>query len=192
MKRIPVQITVFPLAEVSSGDEAALRLGRRFSEAHQLPPPERILRREREKPAFDPAPPYFSISHSGAFWTCAVAAVPLGIDLQRHQPCRQERIARRFFHPAEAAWLEGRPTADFFTIWTAKESYVKFTGTGIDDQFSSFSVVGTDGRISCCRGAVLRHLPFLPDYTLCLCTPENAEVQLEYHENETIKEGLLQ
>ena len=175
----PVWILICPREQIPSGGEAALRLGRRFAAAHHLPQPEQICRAGRQKPRFWPEPPCFSISHSGDYWACAVAPFPVGIDLQRRQPCRRERIARRFFHPDEAAWLAGRPEEDFFLIWTAKESYVKWTGEGITDRFSGFSVVGADGGISGCGGAVLRHLPFRADYTLCLCTPEEADVHLE-------------
>ena len=66
-------------------------------------------------------------------------------------------------------------------MWTAKESYVKFTGEGITDDFSSFSVVDGKGRFGV-GGTVLRHLPFLENYALCLCTAEEAETEIVYPE----------
>ncbi|NLF79860.1 MAG: 4'-phosphopantetheinyl transferase superfamily protein, partial [Clostridia bacterium] len=102
---------------------------------------------EHGKPYFAALPGlHFSLSHSGEYWLAAFAAAPLGIDIQRHQSCRKEAVAERFFHPEEAAWLRrrGYTDEDFFALWTAKESYVKYTGQGIDESFAGFSVIANN------------------------------------------------
>ena len=78
---------------------------------------------------------------------CLIASAPVGIDIEQIRGCRQEAIARRFFHPLEQAWLTQHPQA-FFQIWTAKESVVKWSGTGIGEDFARFSVVDETGRLS--------------------------------------------
>lgn len=74
---------------------------------------------------------------------------------------RFRRVSERFFHKDEQAYIfddadketaEDAKTAEtaktaegqlarFFRIWTAKESYVKLSGTGINDDFGKFSVL---------------------------------------------------
>lgn len=100
------------------------------------------------KPFFADLPAlHFSLSHCQSEWVCLIASAPVGIDIEQIRGCRQEAIARRFFHPLEQAWLSQHPQA-FFQIWTAKESVVKWSGTGIGEDFARFSVVDETGRLS--------------------------------------------
>lgn len=128
-----------------------------------------LVRSTHGKPYLEHAPDiHFSVTHSGDFWLCAISAHPVGLDLQQIQKAPTRKLARRFFHPAEADYLEWNPDA-FFKIWSAKESFVKLTGQGIDDSFSAFSMV-KHGKIQTeMGGARFRFLPFAPTYTLCLC-----------------------
>lgn len=138
-----------------------------------------IIRPPFGKPRLENAPDiHFSITHSGDFWLCAIASQPVGLDLQRTENVQVQKLASRFFHPQEAAYLEQYPE-DFFNIWAAKESYVKFTGLGIDDSFSSFSVVSNGALCTEIDGVRLRLLPFTPGYALCLCCPAPDDVRIE-------------
>lgn len=112
---------------------------------------------------------HFSISHSGAYWLCAMGAQPLGLDIQQHRSGAFSAIARRFFHPEEIDYLAQGSTFAFFQVWAAKESYVKYTGRGIRGDFGAFSVV-ENGKIKTrLEGAQLVFVPFSPAYTVCLC-----------------------
>jgi phosphopantetheinyl transferase len=64
-------------------------------------------------------------------------------------PERLVKIAKRFFAPEEAEMLLPDPTGAFFPIWTKKEAYVKWTGRGLAEGLSSFSVFGLPERIVC-------------------------------------------
>ena len=65
--------------------------------------------RENGRPFFPSAPGIFcSATHSGGIWLCAVSTAPVGVDLQRHENRDILKIAERFFHPDEAAWLSRR------------------------------------------------------------------------------------
>ena len=131
------------------------------------------------KPYFPLAPEIqFSVTHSGGCWACAFSRQPVGLDLQVSQPVWEGGLARRFFHPREAEFLSVHPE-EFFRVWTAKESYVKLTGRGIDDGFHEFSVVCSGGLRSRLEGVSIRHIPFRPGYTLCLCARLIGEVTLE-------------
>ena len=127
-----------------------------------------IRRPQYEKPRFIHAPDvHFSISHSGAYWMCAIGTAPVGVDLQIHQKADFRGIARRHFHPLEAAWLEKSPD-DFFRIWTSKEAWCKYTGQGIDDHFDAFSVAGPDGILTELNGVSLCFPDFRLGYTLAI------------------------
>ena len=82
----------------------------------------------------------FNLSHSGRYGVCALSAFPVGVDVELIRPLRRE-VARRFFTPAEAAWLDARPEAEFFRLWTRKESYIKAIGKGLTQRLDSFSVL---------------------------------------------------
>lgn len=132
---------------------------------------------------------HLSVSHSGSWFVCAVSSQPIGVDLQEHTPLRGEtpeyavqrycKIANRFFNPLEAAFILENPQENFFTVWSAKESYVKFTGRGMDDTYSEFCVVNDDLRSQLCEqqsiawqaeNVSFRMCGFEDNYTLCVCT----------------------
>lgn len=78
-----------------------------------------------------------SWSHSGEGLLIALGeGVQLGVDAERLRPRpRALELARRFFTPAEAEWLQARPgatrEADFVRLWCAKEAILKAHGRGI-------------------------------------------------------------
>ena len=127
---------------------------------------------EKGKPYFPTEPQLqFSITHSGGYWMCAFSQREVGLDLQVHQPCQKEKLSRRFFHPAEDAFLRRKNYGDFFDLWSAKESYLKYTGQGITDELENFSVVAGE-RFPSVEDAWLHLLPWKDGYSLCLCARE--------------------
>lgn len=110
----------------------------------------------------------FSLSHSGSWVTIAWGSTPVGIDVERlRMDSGKEQIARRFFHPDEQAYLFEN-NADFekrfFQIWTMKESYLKYLGTGIDRSLASFCVLDLP--------ELCFHCSFLQDAAMTLCCRE--------------------
>ena len=137
--------------------------------------------------------PYVSVSHSGEYTVCALSGDRLGIDLQVEQPLRNEtseeysarllRVAKRFFHPSDTEWIESDPINRFFTVWSAKESYVKYTEKGIDDSFASIRSIPDGGPFSStweCDGMYYSILPFEEGYSLCVCTEFPSETEIEF------------
>lgn len=123
------------------------------------------------KPYFAEAPELeFSVSHSGAWWACALGDAPLGLDIERTAPRPFLRLAERFFCPEEADWFRARGgAADFYRIWCAKEAVLKRSGDGLAGGLRSFSVLSPLPD-----GAVLHYLPAPEGYTLCLCAADSA------------------
>ena len=137
----------------------------------------RVARREGGKPYFPAVPElHFSVTHSGGLWLCAFGGAEVGLDLQRHAPRRSlQALSRRFFHPTENAFLSecGYATADFYDIWSAKESYIKYTGEGLTRPLASFSVVPAAPT-----GCEIRRLPFQSGFSLCICAARLGKVRL--------------
>ena len=132
----------------------------------------KIAKTKQGKPFFEEIPLKLSISHSGRWWILALAYDEIGMDVQEMRTVRYEAIARRFFHPEEVEELEKAGFDDFYRIWTKKESYVKFTGTGIDAHFGKFSVFNVP--------AVFQEVWLEEDYIVTICMRETAEVRLKY------------
>ncbi len=171
-----IVISVFEGAP-SDKDAAVLSCVRRYAERHGVFLPEQltIYRAPHEKPRLNGTGIYFSVSHTRDLWACGVGTAPLGIDLELHRPdCKLEAIARRFFHSEEIQYLQARgftPEA-FFPVWTAKESYVKFTGEGISDLYSSFSAVRGNSLSGRINGVLYHHYPIREGYSLCVCSQQ--------------------
>jgi len=113
------------------------------------------------KPALEPrilGAPAFNLAHTADVVALALGHAPaLGLDIEvlAERPSA-ERIARRRFAPAEAAWLadlhgEERARA-FLRLWTAKEALLKALGTGIAGGLASVELApDPDGALRLVR-----------------------------------------
>ncbi len=136
-----------------------------------------VMREREGKPYFPHAPIHASVSHSGGVWLAVLSCAPVGADLQKYQRCDAVRIARRFFHPLEADYLSAH-TEDFFKVWCAKESYVKYTGGGLAQGLDSFSAVA-EGRLAReINGVPIRTLEYGGNWWLCICGGEPGEPEI--------------
>ncbi|MFD3700852.1 4'-phosphopantetheinyl transferase family protein [Streptomyces sp. NPDC058646] len=92
---------------------------------------------EHGRPAVEaPSPPlHFSLSHSAGIALVGVAAVPVGVDLERLPRGATVEFCTPSLHPRERAELDAASgedrTALFGRIWTRKEAYLKGLGTGL-------------------------------------------------------------
>lgn len=183
-----ISVYVRPMDEAFNASAAILQTARIYAAYHALSfPQDPVFSKDAwGKPFFAAAPHlHISLSHSGRYWLAALAASPLGIDIQKHQPCRMSALSRRFFHEQESRYLENTGYQEFFAVWTAKESYVKYTGRGIDESFGAFSVIKNNGIAGEINGVQLRFLPFYPGYTVCLCTPNTGTVTMALFDAES-------
>ncbi len=121
---------------------------------------------------------YFNLSHTGDYIAVVVSDYPVGIDIEKIKNVNK-RIAKRFFSKAENEFLDDSPVDEykynFFKVWTAKESYVKAVGTGIDADFAKFSSFGHElgeGNIINENGLLAKyvHYQLAEDYLLCITT----------------------
>lgn len=138
---------------------------RRRWDMEQLPA---IARTEGGKPYFPTHPDYyFNISHSGTLALCAVDDAPVGVDIEAVRP-HHPKLAQRICSPEELAWVDGQDDREhaLLRLWTAKESRVKYTGTGLTvplrsiavplppadrlDELHFFYAQGENWLLSCC------------------------------------------
>ena len=153
-----------------------------------------IARTDRGKPYLPENPRlHLNVSHSGSYFVCAFSGSHVGVDIQEHTCLKDEtpesavprlkKMARRFFHPSEADYINTDTYERFFRLWTAKESYVKLTGNGIDDDFLNLSVLPAEEKslpemsLSCARwkaaDAYFYQENFDEGYTVCVCVYES-------------------
>ena len=87
---------------------------------------------------------HFNISHSGHWVVLACGETEVGIDVETiRMDSKKEKIARRFFTQAEQNYVFQDETGfddRFYQIWTAKESYLKCLGMGLQKALNSFCV----------------------------------------------------
>jgi phosphopantetheinyl transferase len=75
---------------------------------------------------------YLSIAHSGETVAVAISQSEVGVDLERERKVDIPALARRFFSPEEAAFLDSNPApAHFFRFWTCREAASKADGRGL-------------------------------------------------------------
>jgi 4'-phosphopantetheinyl transferase len=85
----------------------------------------------------------FNLSFSGELALCAVAHMPLGVDLELERHVENAAlVAKHFFTAAEIAWQESAddPNHVFLCHWTRKEALIKATGSGLCVPLNSFDV----------------------------------------------------
>ncbi|WP_063806735.1 4'-phosphopantetheinyl transferase family protein [Streptomyces regalis] len=87
------------------------------------------------RPAVAAAPLHFSLSHSSGVALVGVAAVPLGVDVERLPRPEAVEVCTPALHPDEQAELAAAGDAQrgplFGRIWTRKEAFLKGIGTGL-------------------------------------------------------------
>jgi 4'-phosphopantetheinyl transferase len=99
-----------------------------------------------DKPFLAGEGPWFNLSHSGSVALYAFSsAAEIGVDVElEERDFSRERIAERFFSPAEVAALRALPERDqpraFLRCWTRKEAFVKARGDGLSLALDSFDV----------------------------------------------------
>lgn len=151
-----------------------------------------IQRTPRGKPYFANIPQlYMSVTHSGSYCVVGLAPCAVGVDLQTHDRFHNEsaqdaqtrylRLAKRFFHPEEYAFVAADPVDRFFALWCAKESYVKYTGTGLDDSLWTYSLLpegSAEPSNWVAQNAHFRSLALFEGYSFCLCSQRKLDVQI--------------
>lgn len=87
----------------------------------------------------------FNWSHSGNWIVFSMDCEPVGIDVEKIREIDVVNIAKRFFDRQEFEQIDKlkhkRRLSHFFRLWTLKESYIKWKGTGLNTSLNSFRFI---------------------------------------------------
>ena len=110
---------------------------------------------------------FYNLSHSGRYVVLAWGATEVGVDVQQHDAATDTKALETcFFAPDERRYTCG-DIGRFYEVWTKKESYLKYTGSGLRTDLRSFSVLSPERKLRFfCRTLDQAH-------SLSLCTQED-------------------
>ncbi|MCR5557630.1 MAG: 4'-phosphopantetheinyl transferase superfamily protein [Butyrivibrio sp.] len=133
---------------------------------------------------------YFNLSHSGGMAVCAFSDSEVGIDIEKNKEFK-DSLVDYVFDDREKEFVsrlsddDNKRNALFTSIWTMKESIMKFTGKGISmvpkSIFVDLSAADNMGDMSVAaiyhNGKLIPELklstlriPANPDYQVCVCS----------------------
>ena len=93
---------------------------------------------------------HFNISHTHSAVAAAISNKPVGIDIELIKSGSDSKIlkiAKKMFLPHEFEYItenQNESAKRFYEIWTKKEAYVKYLGTGIFSNVGEFNAMGFD------------------------------------------------
>ena len=87
-----------------------------------------------------------TLSHSGKMVLCAISDREIGADIEYNDPEIDLNIAKNFFfnREYESIMNSEKPRDEFFKYWVLKESYMKYTGLGMNLKLDSFEIIIED------------------------------------------------
>ena len=113
---------------------------------------------------------HYNLSHSGNRVVIAWSDRAVGVDVQQmHMTPGREDLAMRFFTEQEQTYIFDSPdhrAERFFRVWTCKESYLKYLGTGLRKSLDSFSIFSPE------VSQMLKSWYLEDDYCVSLCTTD--------------------
>lgn len=114
---------------------------------------------------------HFNLSHSGKHVVIAWGNTPVGVDVQQMRSnVNLEKMAKHWFTSEEQEYIQEIPEqerARFYRVWTGKESYLKYLGTGLKKNLASFSIFSLEPEVQ------LYHRSLPGGYSLTLCTSDD-------------------
>lgn len=89
---------------------------------------------------------HFNLSHSGRMVACAISDVEVGVDVEYVDREIDLNIAKHYFFNTEyeSIMKSPNPSNEFFSYWVLKESYMKYTGLGMNLNLNSFEIIIED------------------------------------------------
>ncbi len=103
-----------------------------------------LVRDDFGKPRFRDYPGlHFNLSHTEGLMVCGFSDKAVGLDAEGLTGCRQS-LVDSYFAPAEQAYVGGereRQDKRFTEIWTMKEAWLKWRGSGIGIPLEVFNVL---------------------------------------------------
>lgn len=127
-----------------------------------------LSKNEYGKPYFCDYPDiHFSISHTDGAIFVAVSNGNIGVDIEKISRARKG-VMQKSFTDDEKQYCDGQDER-FFEIWTKKEAYAKYTGKGLSEGFSAFSVLSDKKE--------MLYTTQYDEYMLSVCSKSAVEIE---------------
>ena len=129
---------------------------------------------------------HFNLSHSGRIVLCAISDMEIGVDVEYVDSKIDLDIAKQYFYNREYETImnSDTPSDEFFKYWVLKESYMKYTGLGMNLELDRFEIIIKD-RIKLKNDE--KNLKFnlfdFENYKIGICSPYDAAELIEYEVN---------
>ncbi len=126
-----------------------------LSKMYKIPENEIVFEKgEHGKPYVLNLPVHFNISHSGDYVVLAISDEPIGVDTEEIRDF-SAIVAKKRFTEDELKYISGTGTSrkksimqrSFYEIWTGKEAYLKFKGTGLAGGLESITFKVQKGEL---------------------------------------------
>lgn len=146
----------------------------------------KVSTNDNGKPYIDGCPDFhFNISHSDSRVVMAYGDCKLGIDVEKLKE-NDIAVAKRCFAKEEYEYIIGdisldrdtKPEHRFCKIWTMKEAYLKYKGTGISVPLNSFTVNPIEGNVSGEDVSIFSKI--MEEYMISICTSAKEDVQIKF------------
>ena len=119
---------------------------------------------------------FFNLSHAHDYVVCAISKKQVGIDIEKCLP-REFQLFTAVWSKEEKLLYDLCDNLAFYRLWTAKESYVKYLGTGLSASLTEISVC-KDGSIVDQQIRAAAHIKYAnvhEEYMCAVCSEERIE-----------------
>ena len=123
----------------------------------------------------------FNLSHSGEYVALAVSEQEVGVDIQKQGEVREAIFPKVFTEQEIQGYQSAEDKTDyFFSLWSEKESYLKYVGVGLSRPLSvvDFSAFVSQDHFACHfdeNPAYLTKIRAIPGYSICIAS-SSAEI----------------
>ncbi len=147
------------------------------------------------KPRLENERLHFNYSHSGNQIAVILSDKKCGIDIEKIQKNRL-KVGERYFSEEEKQQLTKAKDKDyrFAQLWTIKEAYLKYIGSGLSKSLKSFTVrfddkikIFDENRLVGCHIALWQNHP---NYLIAACSEENSNDNLKIIDETFLTEAL--
>lgn len=136
---------------------------------------EKLCFTEKGKPYFSGGKPYFNLSHSGNKVCVAISdSYEIGVDIQKESNFSPNMIKRVFSeNERNSVAFFGGHNLFFTKLWAVKESYLKYTGTGISFDLKSIDFSKELNQSFFIKNKLYYSTFKIDDCFISACTKEN-------------------
>ena len=130
---------------------------------------------------------HFNLSHSGKIVLCAISDMEVGVDVEYIDPEIDLDIAKHYFYNSEYETIinSDNPSDEFFKYWVLKESYMKYTGLGMNLKLDSFEIIFKDRiRIKNDTENLKFNLFEIKNYKIAIASNHDVTSLIEYSADE--------